>query len=113
MPQRQNIRTYPSDQVQGEGSYVKVRDRTWGQSKAFDQKTQDLDANARAQAIVQDITERITEWNWVDDDGEALPIPKNDPSVLDRLYDAEVRFLVEVWKGQAATSQDERKSSPS
>jgi hypothetical protein len=42
---------------------------------------------------------RVRDWNWVDEDGEPLPNPQEDPNVLDTLTDEEFNFLVGCIKG--------------
>lgn len=39
----------------------------------------------------------IIEWNWVDDDGNPLPQPKNDFTVLGKLYTHEYSFIMRLF----------------
>jgi len=41
----------------------------------------------------------VKEWNWVDDDGEPMVQPKDDPSIIDDLSDPESTFLSECIQG--------------
>jgi hypothetical protein len=114
MPERQIIRTYPSDSVMGEDSYVKIRGLTMGQQKKIS-KDSELPEEAKAGLSEEQIAKKqrelameksaeiiqkvVWEWNWVDEDGKPLPLPKDDPDVLDELTEAEIRFLTAAMKG--------------
>lgn len=39
----------------------------------------------------------IVEWNWVDDDGNSLPQPKDDHTVLSKLYTHEYTFVMKLF----------------
>lgn len=42
------------------------------------------------------LAETVVEWNWVDDEGNPLPQPKDDPDVFRReLVLDEVQYLIE------------------
>ena len=41
----------------------------------------------------------VIAWNWVDDDGNPLPDPKENPEVFDELTDDEVTFLINKMMG--------------
>jgi len=101
MAQRLNITTHASDAVQGEGSYVKVRAVTWGESKRLALAFEGMDMATKFEAADDQLVQRVVEWNWVDDEGVVLPLPKDDPTVVDRLTDAERGFLARVFEGKA------------
>ena len=101
MAKRLNIITYPSDEVQGEGSFVKVRAITWGESKRLALAFEGMDMADKFSAADEQVVRRVVEWNWVDDEGVVLPLPKDDPTVVDRLTDAERGFLARVFGGKA------------
>lgn len=50
--------------------------------------------------------DHIVEWNWVNDDGEPLPQPKDDPAVFDRLLDNEVAELNRALGASAAEQKN-------
>jgi hypothetical protein len=95
MAQRQSTKRILSDQVQGEGSYVVLRAVPYGlitrrAKMDADDMGQMLEFNAEFLASV------VVDWNWVDDAGEALPLPADDPTVLDRLVLPEFQFIAEA-----------------
>lgn len=85
--------TIPSDAVQGEGSWVKVRAITHGQAKELQRLAQAGDLAAIQAASDPLLMAHIVDWNWADETGVPLPLPKNDPTVLDRLLEVETDFL--------------------
>ncbi len=93
-------RRIPTDSVQGPDSYAVIRPPKWGllrkaqkQAKASDQ------ADAGIAFAEELLVKSVVDWNWTDDEGEPLPLPKDDPAVLDDLDADEVAFLVEKITG--------------
>jgi len=85
-----------STEVQGEGTYIVVRKLTHGEAKAFDREFA-KNAAAKNVAPLEDlIIEHLIEWNWSDAEGVPLPLPREDPTVLDRLLEPELLFLLDV-----------------
>lgn len=79
---RKDTYRVPSDDVQGDGSWVEFRAITRGEWKEFlaaDQETTE-----------QLLPGYIAAWNWKDRDGVDLPLPPE----LDALTTVEVGFLV-------------------
>lgn len=104
MPQRQAIITVPSDAVQGPDSFVKVRAVTHGKAQEIKRlavavATAENDEErvrlqkALEEAGVQLILDHIFDWNWVNEAGEPLPLPKSNPAILDELLERETDFL--------------------
>ena len=114
MPKRQSTTRHDSDAVQGADSWVETRNPTWGEKKALRREA----VTTTSQVVLDDAMEPeeriklrldqmdatndwaaeqvikfVVAWNWVDDDGDPLPTPKDDPSVLDRLTSVEMEFL--------------------
>lgn len=92
MAHRVSTRKVLSDDVQGDGSYVVLRALPYGmisQRAKIDQSDFDqvLEFNQQFLAAV------VVEWNWVDDAGEPLPLPADDPAVVDRLVIPEFEFI--------------------
>ena len=115
MSKRQNIITFDSTEVQGEGSWIKVRMITHGQGKVFQRaysdimgaKAADISPERRAefqQASDDLVVKMVADWNWVGDDDVALPLPSDDPEVVDILTELEHKFI-----GQALQGEGERK----
>jgi hypothetical protein len=100
MAKRLAIYTIPSDSVQGEGSYVKVRAVTRGESKELARVVGTLSTEESIAREDKFLAEHIYEWNWVDDDGAPLPLPSESQDVLDRLTIQESSFLAEAITGE-------------
>jgi hypothetical protein len=106
MPKRQNLRRFPSDELQGEGSYVEVSRLTVGEAREADRMRKDPDADS-FEAVSDFYQKHVHGWNWVDDDGKPLPLPRDDPAVVDALTDLEFAFIGDCLAG----SEEERKNS--
>ena len=105
MPQRQNVVEVPTVEVQGDGSWIKVRRPTVEEVKA-NQKRQDARENARLRGEVSEsdvegeydrtckqALSYVVSWNWVDDDGNNLPPPTTE-GVHDLLTDREIEVIL-------------------
>ncbi len=93
MAQRQNQVRHDSAEVQGEGSYVVLRRFTLGEYlefKALANDPADVEGIAAAKFAIKTT---VVKWNWVDDDGQALPLPA-DGLDLTLLSTEEVGFIV-------------------
>ncbi len=88
MPQRQNVKTVQSEAVQGADSWIKLRSMTVGEAK---QLMVEGDDQARGIAALGKV---ISGWNWVDDNGAPLPQVSDDPTVIDRLTNDEIQFIL-------------------
>lgn len=111
MAKRQFIYTIPSEKVQGKGSYVKVRSLLWGDAKRIRRELKDADEDEQMAANDQLLIDHIVEWDWVDEHDQPMPIPKDDPTVIDRLSAQEVNFLGDAVNGSLGI--DEKKVSAS
>lgn len=101
MPKRLYKSTFrvPSDLVQGEGSWVEFRRLTWAEMKPVFE-TKEHSGWMRAKLSV-------TAWNWVDEEGNALPNPKEHPEVFDTLPSDEAFFLISA-SGQGPDAEEEK-----
>lgn len=110
MPQRNNIRVHNSDEVQGAGSWVKMKSANWGASKQFSSqiaKLGDDESDEKLRLIEQRIVELFVGWNWVDDNGDPLPSLKDNPGMIDTvLTEDEMTFLVKA-SGQGVEEKKE------
>jgi hypothetical protein len=106
MPERQNVRRFPSEAVQGEGSWIEVSRLTVGEAREADRLRKDPDADS-FEAVGDIYKKHVRAWNWVDDDGEPLPLPADDPDVINDLTDQEFAFISDCLVG----SEEERKNS--
>ena len=91
-------------EVQGEDSFVVVRPPKWGLLRKAQQQSKADDAAAAGVTFAADlICASVVEWNWTDDEGLPLPLPKNNPEIIDELDADEVAFLVEKISGSFST----------
>lgn len=127
MPQeikRQSTKRYNTADIMGEGSWVDVHVASLGEAKEFRKMTRDLalqvvDVEAgtpEAEALDAEAAKftelwygkHLVGWNWVDDDGNPLPLPGGNPEVLEKLNPIELEFLANAVLGQAV---DQKKLS--
>lgn len=121
MPERRSVRRVPTVEVQGDGSWVEIRNVTVGDILGAQQRIEehnhatsglwfklgqllgkifhwfvrerDLTPSEIYREFVYLVIGRVTAWNWVDKDGKPLPNPREHPEVVERLTDEEIRFL--------------------
>lgn len=116
MAKRQNVRVVPSPEVQGEGSWVKVKALTVDQYN----RNQELQRRVR-EAVQTNDTATITEveqetrklfaecildWDWVDDTDAPLPCPHNNPSVFGVLTMDEMLFIGGLFRNTPEQKKD-------
>jgi hypothetical protein len=87
-PQRKNVRLVDSSEVQGEDSWIKIRQPTVRETRQTVKP--DLELEDIGVSFIQRV---IVGWNWVDDDGNPLPQVKDDPGVLEDLTPSEMSFI--------------------
>jgi hypothetical protein len=105
MPKRQSVKTYKSDIVQGEGSFVKttavkVKEIRQIRKHAKDEDFDDFEGGIKL------LADHIIKWNWVDDEGQPLPCPKDDPEVINELTNEESEYLVGLLMGERGESKN-------
>jgi len=95
MPKRayKKYRVIASDEVQGEGSWVKLGAPAW--SDFLDAWASGIDATKPMAVALKMMPNVVADWNWVDDEGNPLPLPRDDPEVIDRLTRQEQSFIVD------------------
>jgi hypothetical protein len=107
MPQRQSVRRLTTAETQGDDSYVVVSGMTYGESLERDKliKAGKLDAD---EFLRQSLARHVLDWNWVGDDGQPLPKPKDNPGVFKALTDGELDVLTSAI---VSRPEAERKNS--
>lgn len=119
---RKNTKRYETDELQGAGSWIETRLALLGESKAFFKETERIkkaagdvepdseesaELEAAALKLGQDwYAKNVVAWNWKGEDGNILPIPSVDPTVLDLLNSPEMTFVAAAINGSA---QDQKK----
>ncbi len=116
MPSRQNVKQVPSDEVQGEGSWIKVRPYTVAQHNrrvGLLRRAQAAETEAETQAVEAELwalfAEVVVGWNWVDDEGKPLPKP-SDTGVYELLTMPEMQFIGNAVQ-EASTLTGEKKAN--
>ena len=94
MPQRIRTLRVGTESVQGEGSWVEVRRPTVREILQDD--SAELTGNARYEARAQEMVSYVENWNWVDDEGHALPLPSDEPGIWQALTKSEIEVLQEA-----------------
>lgn len=101
---------FDSADVQGPGSYVVLRRPNWkamrGALGAFQAAGGEANAS-EAGLMMMDalLPEMIVEWNWVDEAGEPLALPAEDPTAIDELEPTEAIWLVQAASGLVNVDQ--------
>lgn len=97
MPKRKVTKKYPTPELQGEGSwvvfrYLKVSDiqKIKEEAKAEGEDYNYFDGG------LQMLEKRLVRWNWVGDEGEPLPQPTEDPSIIGELNELEIEGLTDI-----------------
>lgn len=122
MPERKVTRKVETPDIQGADSWVMLRPMTVGEVISLQREAEEspglwLRLVARLRHLFriaekplprhktyENFTRRVlgfvADWNWVDDDGEPLPNPRDNPDVVKRLVDKEVLALVKIVYGK-------------
>lgn len=89
---RKPNRMIPTNEVQGEGSFIELRRYLWGEWQDLDAKVDagEINENQRGERLM---ALQIVKWNWTDEENKPLPLPKDDPDVFKRLTATEMMFL--------------------
>jgi len=103
MPKRKRTVRHDSTEVQGADSWVDIRKTSWQQQKDLrltglrlsnaTEQDAEIAAKTNFDLTEQLITDFVANWNWVDDLGEPLTVPRADPTVISNLTSDEVDFL--------------------
>lgn len=110
--------------LQGEGSYVVFRRISHGAAQKARRFIMFGDVRERADLTVEQIDEMlkeedeltlelvlngVLEWNWQDENGNPLPLPKNSDD-LDTMTAEEVHFIVTCCAGNYPKAEDDAKN---
>ena len=111
MPKRVTIHQIPTPDLQGDDSYIQVKPLPYSvarQIRKFDDPTRRAELSAaerdawnaeEIQLTEQMIFESLVGWNWGDDEGNTLPLPRSRDD-LDKLTSNEVLFIVLAITGR-------------
>jgi hypothetical protein len=123
--QRKNVQRYDTPDLQGSGSWVEVRLALIGESKAFMKESERLrreslgveSGSEEAEALEAEASKlgedwyskNVLAWTWKDEDGNVLPLPRDNPDVLDKLTTPELQFLAAAINGSADDQKKQRR----
>jgi len=100
MGRRKNTVRVDTPEVQGDDSYVVVTQPTVREIRLI--LAESGDNLATLNAAIKTLAPHIREWDWVDDDDEPLPLPKDDESVIEQLTIGELNVLFTALVGSVA-----------
>jgi len=102
MPQRVHkmVERHPSDEVQGEDSWVEIRRPVEDDMRKY--RVSATGGKTNEEIGFAALRDFIFDWNWVDDSGAPLPKPADDPDVIGRLTDYELMFLMKFFQEPTA-----------
>ena len=121
---RVTSRRVETPELQGEGSFVVFRKLSHGAVKEVRRFMVIGDVKERKDLTVEQIDEMIAkeekltldlisngvmDWNWQDENGNPLPIPKTTED-LDKMTDEEVQYIVMGCIGQLPQDQQQSKN---
>jgi hypothetical protein len=101
MASRKSTFKVGSEEIQGEDSYVVFHQMSFGMvleaMKKGEGKTKPDEEKDFTERLLKDA---VVEWNWVDDNGDLLPLPSKG-LVIESLLTNEIMWLVEQITGKA------------
>lgn len=121
-PVRQNIKTIASDALMGRGSWVKFRSMLVAEHTEYQsliRGSQQLAQSKEATADDFDKNEKrlreiicgcVVEWNWVDNEGQDMPQPFNNPNIIELLTQEELTWLMESLLSSKAETKKKKLS---
>lgn len=101
MPSRQNIQRFISTEVQGDDSWVDIRSITLGEAEDMRRLQPSTNGHEpkpdEQEAMEAKLYDRmstiVVRWNWVNDTGDPLAQPLNNPAVFKELTIGEMNFI--------------------
>ena len=87
MPERRRVRVDMAAE-QGEGAFVLTRPLPWSL-----QKLMGATGELANEQVARELLALVVDWNLVDDAGQPLPLPADDPNVIEKLTIPEVLLI--------------------
>ena len=104
----------PTPEVQGEGSYILFRRPTYGERKTIRAEVEPLEGDALNTYMLDFALGRLDSWNWTDEHGTELEIPKSEADI-DDFRDEEIAVMLltgfKALKGLLTWNEEDRKNS--
>ena len=89
------FRVVDSSEIQGEGSFVKIKNISLNEILEHSQGTDGKPSDEEAAHLgLQVLDDMIVEWDWVGDDDEPLPVPAENPGTIAGLPFQESSWLL-------------------
>lgn len=88
----QASRRVDSPELQGEGSYVVITSPKVREIR----RVQNAPRGEDYEASLALLENHIVDWNWEDEEGKPLALPKDNPAILDELTNDEMIYLLKV-----------------
>lgn len=102
MPERKLVRKVPSEKAQGKDSWVEFKSLTYGERSLLreeaEKHTEDETGEWARSQERRLFTEHLVGWNWVGENGEPLPLPSEDPDVIQSFTDDEFAFINSLFE---------------
>jgi len=89
MPRIKRVYRAETTDIQGEGSYVEFRSPKVGQIRTI----QSAETGKDYDLLLDMLRSNIVDWNWSDEDGKLLPLPRD---YVNDLTADEVVYLVQL-----------------
>lgn len=106
------LKQYPTDEVQGKGSWVKMRRPTIEQLMGIMEMQEATDDMTALSEVVTLLDGLLVDWNWEDEQGKALAKPGNGVSLTTLATDDEMFFLSKLIGEQAQEARQDAKKKP-
>jgi len=90
MAQRQTVIKVPTPEIQGEGSYVEIQQMTVAEAQAYQERINSGIDDATL--VTEVLIKYVVGWDWVDENGDPLPLPSEKGDVM-HLLSHELLFL--------------------
>jgi len=110
MAKRVSVIKHDTEVVQGEGSFVTMTALKVSEVRVLRKmsKSEAKDSDGFDEGLAL-IAAHVIDWDWVDDNGNELPLPAVDPSVMDLLTHQEADVLSDLLTGDAESKNSESK----
>jgi hypothetical protein len=105
MPQRKRVRRFDASTVQGDGAWIEVAQLTVGEARKAEEVRRIGDDDS-FDTILDLYQRHVISWNWVDDDGEPMALPRDNPDIVDGLTADEFSFIGDCLAG---SEEDQKK----
>ena len=99
MAKRGNVTKYPTLELQGEDSYVVLKAVKVSEIRAARKASETEPDFDDFEGGIEMARKHVVGWNWVGDDGNPLPLPKDEPKVMSELTTDEITFIVNLLVG--------------